>query len=70
MKHKKEFEQIGCRVLTEGGTGLKVSVSDGRVVLLHMTHTGMSVGSAELDVKNTRRLVEELERAIEAAGNK
>ena len=64
MKHKKELEQIGCRVLTEGGTGLLVRGQDGEIVLLHITHTGMAVGTAGLNVKNARRLVEELERAI------
>lgn len=64
MKHKKELEQIGCRVFTEGGTGLLVSSKGSEITLLHITHTGMAVGTAGLNVRNARRLVEELERAI------
>lgn len=69
MRNKKELEQLGCHVLTTGGTGLKVTVSGEELALLHLTPTGMAVGSAHLDVKNARRLCEEIEKALGRMGS-
>ena len=65
MGEKKELEAYGCKVFTLGGTGLKVSVKNKEVMILHLTSSGMAVGSANLDAANARRLSEELIKAAD-----
>ena len=65
MAAKKELEAFGCRAFTLGGTGLKVGVKNKEVVILHLTPSGMAVGSANLDAAHARRLSEELAKAAD-----
>ena len=65
MATEKELEAYGCKVFTLGGTGLKISVKNREVAILHLTTSGMAVGSANLDAANARRLSEELAKAAD-----
>jgi hypothetical protein len=64
MRGQTELKKLGCQIFTQGGTGLKVVIGDGNITLLHLTPTGMAVGSAKLDLKNAQRLGHEIAEAL------
>jgi hypothetical protein len=63
MKSQTELKKLGCQVVTTGKTGLKVFACDGSVTVLHLTATGMAVGSVTLNKKNALKLSQLIKEA-------